>query len=146
MSTMQQPVLVNLDDTDLTIADPSEDIRGYKVSARDGDDIGKVEGLMIDGNDRKVRFLEVGAGGFLGIGERKFLIPVDAISRVEDDQVYVDRDRQHIIDSPAYDPAIAQKPDFWESTYGYYGYVPYWGSGYAYPGLGATLATSRGVA
>ena len=97
MSTMQQPVLVNLDDTDLTIADPSEDICGYKVSARDGDDIGKVEGLMIDGNDRKVRFLEVGAGGFLGIGERKFLIPVDAISRVEDDQVYVDRDRHRCL-------------------------------------------------
>jgi hypothetical protein len=41
-----------------------------------------VEDLYIDRQEREVRFLEVGAGGFLGIGEGRFLVPVEAVTKV----------------------------------------------------------------
>src|SRR5215208_8048774 len=96
MATRTQAPLVKLGDSDLTIANPSEDIRGFKVVDQQGEKIGHVDGLMIDSDERKVRFMEVAAGGFLGMGEKTFLVPVDAISRIEDDQVYVSRTREHL--------------------------------------------------
>jgi len=39
--------------------------------------------------ERKVRFMEVAFGGFLGLGESKSLIPVEAITRMTPDAVYI---------------------------------------------------------
>jgi sporulation protein YlmC with PRC-barrel domain len=147
MTTHTQASLVRLDDTDLTIADPTEDIRGHKVVDQHGEEFGTVDGLLIDTDERKVRFLEVAAGGFLGIGERTFLLPVDTVSSIADDTVTIDRSREHVSGAPAYDPGVTQKETFWEETYGYYGYTPYWGAGYAFPGIGtmvgAPVVTAR---
>ena len=143
MTNRSQASLVKLEDTDLTIADPAEDIRGYDVVDMQGEKIGHVDGLMIDADDRKVRFLEVAAGGFLGLGEKTFLVPVDAISQITDNKVVVSRTREHIAGAPAYDPAVAPKDSFWEETYGYYGVSPYWGAGYAFPGIGGLAARPR---
>jgi|SwirhisoilCB2_FD_contig_31_8136057_length_541_multi_3_in_0_out_0_1 sporulation protein YlmC with PRC-barrel domain len=136
MATRIDTRLVRLDDTDLTIADPNEDIRGHKVVDQHGEELGKVDGLLIDSGERKVRFMEVVAGGFLGIGEKTFLLPVDTVTGIQDDTVMIDRSREHVVGAPSYDPGVAQKDSFWEETYGYYGYTPYWGAGYAFPGIG----------
>jgi hypothetical protein len=79
--------------------------------------------------------LEVRAGGFLGIGDRHFLIPIDAISRVSKEDVHVNETRERIVQSPVYDPTlkVAPAPNAWEPYYGYYGFSPYWGAGYMYP-------------
>ena len=125
--------LIKLGDTDLTVADKAEDIRGRTVIDRSGDEIGDVESLLIDETEAKVRFMEIGAGGFLGIGEKKFLVPVDAISKIDADHVHVDQTREHIVGAPDYDPTLAVKRDYYTDVYGYYGYAPYWAPGYAYP-------------
>lgn len=126
--------LVKLGDTDQTVADPAEDIRDRDVIDRDGEDIGKVHALMIDEAEGKVRYLEVKGGGFLGIGDHTVLIPVDAITRIEDDKVHVDQTREHVAGGPIYDPELAQARTYWEDASRYYGFGPYWGAGYAYPG------------
>jgi len=123
--------LVDLDDTDLTVASPADDIRGMSVVDRHGEDVGDVDGLLIDEGERRVRFLMVGSGGFLGIGKKKRLIPVDAITDIED-TVHVDTTREHIAGSPDYDPDVVEKPTF-EPYYDYYDYPPFWAPGYAYP-------------
>lgn len=130
----QRAGLVKLGDTDLTVADPAEDIRGRMVLDRAGDEIGKVDALFIDDQETKVRFLEVSSGGFLGIGSDKVLIPVDAITRI-DEHVHIDQTRQHVAGAPKYDPSLAADydTDYWGGAYGYYGYTPYWGPGYIYP-------------
>lgn len=138
MADQKHPVLTRLGDTEFTVADPSEDIRGHSVIDQSGEDIGTVDGLLIDDAEHKVRFLHVAAGGFLGIGEKTFLIPVDAISSIEDDQVRVDQRRERIVGGPVYDPDLAEQPNSFEDSYGYYGYMPFWGAGYAYPGLAAS--------
>jgi sporulation protein YlmC with PRC-barrel domain len=124
--------LYKLSDSGLTVAKPEEDIRGWKVVDRDGEDVGEVDDLMIDDRERKVRFIRVASGGFLGLGETKFMIPIDAITRITKDEVHIDQSREHVARGPRYGPDLA-RDDYWERAYGYYGYPPYWGPGYVYP-------------
>ncbi len=118
-----------------TLADPGQDIRGRDVYAKNGEKIGKVDALFVDDQESKVRFMRLETGGFLGIGERKFLIPIDAITRVDEDQVHLDQTHEKISGSPAYDPDIMAQPEYsyYGGLYNYYGYGPYWGLGYGYP-------------
>lgn len=133
MANEPDSTLVRLKDTDLTTTDPRDDVRGRKVVDRDGEEVGKVEGLLIDEDEKRVRFLEVGSGGFLGIGEDKRLIPVDAVTGVDEDQVHIDARREHVAGSPGYDPDLEPDESYYGDLYGYYGYPPYWGPGYVYP-------------
>ncbi len=133
MTTHQSGSLRTLSDRDLTVAQDDIDIRGRSVVDRSGDDIGTVDALLIDDQESKVRFLRVASGGFLGIGEKTFLIPVDAVTRIAEETVTIDQEREHVADSPAYDPAVAPKADYYTGLYSHYGYSPYWTTGYAYP-------------
>lgn len=126
--------LVRLGDTDLTLADPAEDIRGRKAVDRNGDEIGTVQSLLVDDAETKVRFLEVESGGFLGLGGESRLVPVDAVTEVTDDLVRIDQTRERVHEAPEYDPELAQTVDYYGDVYGYYGYAPFWGAGYVYPG------------
>src|SRR5664279_762346 len=83
------PQLVRLRDTDQTVSSSDEDIRGRMAKDKDGHDLGTIEGLLVDEAEQKVRFMEVGSGGFLGLGESKSLIPVEAITRMTPDAVYI---------------------------------------------------------
>ncbi len=115
--------LENLNNSNLTLADESEDIRGRHVTDRDGAHIGHVSGLFIDTDESKVRMLEVRAGGFLGFGDRHVLIPVGAVISVAKNDVRVNQSREHVMNSPAYDPKLAALPGdaSWDSFSGYYG-------------------------
>jgi sporulation protein YlmC with PRC-barrel domain len=130
-----------LRDTDLAVADSALDIRGRTVVDRNGEKIGHISHLFIDTNERKIRMLEVFAGGFLGIGDRHFLLPVDAVTCVTKDHVHVSEARDRIIGSPVYDPTLIVAPtqDVWEPFYGYYGLSPYWGFGYMFPSFPKSL-------
>lgn len=131
--TDQTGTIVRLDDTTLMLADPADDVRGWKVVDSNGDEVGDVEGLMIDEAERRVRFLEVGSGGFLGIGEKKRLIPVEAIARIEDDRIHLGHERGHVAAAPAYDPELVTEKRYYEDLYGYWDYPPYWTPGAMYP-------------
>jgi sporulation protein YlmC with PRC-barrel domain len=124
--------LYKLSDSHLTVADPAEDIRGLKVFDRDDEEVGEIDDLMIDDRERKIRFMRVASGGFLGLGETKFMIPIDTITHITEDAVYIDQTRHYVADAPSYDPELA-RDDYWERTYGHYGYPPYWAPGYMYP-------------
>ncbi len=135
MSEPGPGTLVRLSDTGRTIATGSPDIRGRTVKDSTGEDIGHVEELLVDPDEEKVRFLLVEHGGILGFGAVPSYIPIDAVSRVTDDTVYVDRTRHHIAGAPRYDPELADLGDYYSDLYGYYGYPPFWTTGYLYPGF-----------
>ncbi|GAB4001109.1 hypothetical protein GCM10029992_35500 [Glycomyces albus] len=67
----QATTLVRLGDTELAVASEADDVRGHDVVDVDGDEVGRVDSLLIDRGERKVRFLEVGSGGFLGMGKKR---------------------------------------------------------------------------
>ncbi|MGM9321136.1 PRC-barrel domain-containing protein [Deinococcus aquaticus] len=123
-------LLEKLGDTNLTLAHSSDDIRDRKVIDSDGEALGHVSALFIDRKDRKVRFLQVGAGGFLGMGEREFLVPIEDVSSVSHAEVHINHSRDHVIAAPPFDPRLTPKynRDFWYPYYGYYGVTPYWGN------------------
>lgn len=124
MNEQPQATLVRLGDTELVPASDTEDIRGRPVVDRDGEDIGDVDELLIDERDKRVRLIEVGSGGFLGIGETKRLIPVEAVTSI-DDKVHVDTSRDQVSGSPEYDPKLEHAADYFGSLYGHYGYTPF---------------------
>lgn len=125
--------LVKLSDSDKVLARSEEDIRGHDVHDRHGEDLGKVDDLLIDPEESKVRFLVVASGGFLGLGEHKSYIPVDAVQRVGRSTVQVDLEREHVAGAPKYDPDLDEERDYFQGVYGYYGFTPYWNAAYEYP-------------
>ena len=126
--------LLRLSQTDQTIADPEADVRGRTAVDRDGQEIGTIDDLFIDAEEKRVRFLRIGSGGFLGIGKEHVLVPVDAVSSVEPDVVRIDEARARLTDAPGYDPEVAYDELYYANLYGWWGYGPYWGPGYVYPG------------
>lgn len=118
------PTLSRLGDHDLTVSASDEDIRGRAVRDRDGEVLGRVEGLLVDDVERRVRFMEVATGGFLGIGESRTLIPVEAITRIEAGEVHIGHTREHVAGAPRYDPQLTLERDAssWSGLYPYYGY------------------------
>lgn len=133
MPADQQPTLIDLDDGDLKLENPTDDIRGRNAFDRHGDKIGDIDGLVVDEDERKVRFIRIGSGGILGIGETKRLVPVDAITRISDNEVHIDRSKEHVAESSPYDPKVLKTSDFYKGLYGYYGYGTFWSPGYVYP-------------
>lgn len=127
--------LVKLGDAGKTVADVHEDIRGYTARDSSDEEIGKVEELLIDVDEEKVRFLVIASGGFLGIGKDKTFVPVDAIRSISenDHEVLVNGTRDQIAGAPEYDPDLADTRTYYEGLYGYYGFAPYWSAGYTYP-------------
>jgi sporulation protein YlmC with PRC-barrel domain len=108
-------------------------IKGDKVVNRAGDNIGKIEELMIDLENGRVAYDVVSHGGLLGIGSKLFAIPWQALKL---------RAREHtfLLDIPKeiLDKAEGFDKDRWPLTrdelsrsYTYYGYKPYWQTGAA---------------
>ena len=123
--------LEKLSDAGLTLADPSQDIRGRTVVDHQGEQLGHVSGLFIDTKERKVRVMEVRAGGFLGLGDRHFLLPIETVLSVTADEVHVGETRERILGAPVYDPMLIERPTAasLQSHYDHYGVSPSWSTG-----------------
>jgi sporulation protein YlmC with PRC-barrel domain len=133
MTTRDDFTLSKLTGTGMTVKNATDDMRGRKVTDKDGKDVGKVHDVFVDHRERKVRFLLVEHGGFLGIGERKSFIPVDAITRTTSDDVYINDTRDHLAEAPGYDPDLVNDRAYQTSIYGYHSCAPHWSAGYVYP-------------
>jgi len=70
----ENSILIRLSDTDFDVPD-EHDIRGRTVIDQNGNEIGKIDDLLMDPQSRRVRFLQVTSGGFLGIGGKMLLYP-----------------------------------------------------------------------
>jgi sporulation protein YlmC with PRC-barrel domain len=125
--------LLALNESTVTVADPRADVRGRSAVDGSGQEVGEVDDLLVDAAETKVRFLRIKHGGFLGIGAEHFLVPVEAVSRVTDEAVHIDREGARLSDVPGYDPEVAEQPDYYTGVYGWWGYPGFWGPGYVYP-------------
>ena len=103
--------LIRLGDSDFVPANPEDDLRGKAVYDAQGQRMGSVSDLYIDPQDREVRFLEVGAGGFLGMGEKSYLVLVEAVVEVTEDRVTIEPGRTEKVEGPApFDTKVAPPP------------------------------------
>jgi hypothetical protein len=117
-------VLVRLDDTGRTVADPTTDIRGRTVLDESGAVLGTVEDLLVDAGGRRVRFLRVVRGGIFGFGATPCYVPVGAVWHV-DTVVHVRTSSETVTGEAAYDPKLTSKPVDPAADYHFH-LAPYW--------------------
>lgn len=107
-------------------------IIGDKVVNTEGQQLGNIKDLMIDLDDAQIAYAVLSFGGFLGLGDKLFAIPLEALTfGSEDHTVVLDVDREVLKNAPGFDkdhwPDSAQYEAGWLlDIYEYYGYSPYW--------------------
>jgi sporulation protein YlmC with PRC-barrel domain len=133
MTTDPHPAFICLRDSQLALADPREDIRGWRVVDENGHEIGRVDDLAVDAEERRVRFLLVDTGSLRMLGARTLLIPV-AVVDCADDEVRV----RHIVAgvgaAPAYDPELIDDTGHDETVHTFNRVPPITGPGHMHPG------------
>jgi len=105
-------------------------LAGDRVRNSAGEDLGKVEEIMIDLASGRVAYVVLSFGGFLGIGDKLFAVPWSALRIDEGEHQFVlDVDRHTLENAPGFDkdnwPDMAD-PSFGSSIHKHYGRTPYW--------------------
>ena len=68
----------------------ASELMGTNIENSQGEGVGEIEDLVIDGNSGQVRYVAVTYGGFLGLGDKLFAVPFEAFQvRQEDEDDYV---------------------------------------------------------
>lgn len=107
-------------------------IVGNKVVNPEGEELGTIKELMIDVDDGQVAYAVLSFGGFLGLGDKLFAVPLEALTfDAEDHTTILDVDKEVLKNAPGFDkdhwPDTAQYEAGWLlDIYEYYGYSPYW--------------------
>jgi len=120
----QRSNLTKLSETDLPLEESWQDMRGLDVYDIQDEQIGSVADLYVDREARLASYLVVSAGGFLGIGKKHFLIPVEQVSRdVSEDRVTITAPKEKVLNSPEFDPDVGvPDADLQRAIDAYYGH------------------------
>jgi sporulation protein YlmC with PRC-barrel domain len=105
-------------------------LAGNSVVNGQGEDLGNIKELMIDINRGTVAYAVLSFGGFLGLGDKLFAVPWDAMTVEADRERFVlDVPKEKLENAPGFDK------DNWPETgddewlgdvYDYYGSERYW--------------------
>ncbi len=88
----------------------AEEIIGKDVVNAEGDEVGEIDDLVLD-QENKVVYAIVSAGGFLGIGEKKVAVNFDELSMVGEDEIRIsDQAAARLKDAPAYNKELGYQP------------------------------------
>lgn len=100
-------------------------IIGDKVESPEGDDLGRIDNLMINVQSGKIDYVVIEYGAFLGLGGKLFAIPFDELRPAPGRNLFIlNRDEDYLKNSPGFDKT--HWPDTNDHTY--YGDVDtYWG-------------------
>jgi len=95
-----------------------------------GEDLGKMEELMIDLDSGRITYAVLSFGGFLKMGNKLFAVPWEALrADTVNKQFILDVPRSVLENAPGFDkdkwPNMAD-PTFGSAVYRHYGYKPYW--------------------
>ena len=121
-SSERRPNLVKMSNADFQLDETWQDIRGLDVYDLDGVQAGSVEELYVEPDSRFPRFLVVSAGGFLGVGKKRFLVPIEEVSRdMTQERVTVNSGSDKVVGSPNFDTDGAPAPDVQRAVLAYYG-------------------------
>ncbi len=95
-----------------------------------GEDLGKIEAIMLDVQSGRVAYAVLSFGGFLGMGTKLFAIPWSALTLDADEKRFVlDVSKDRLEKAPGFDkdhwPSMAD-PRWATELHAYYGVTPYW--------------------
>jgi sporulation protein YlmC with PRC-barrel domain len=80
------------------------DLRGRQVLDEGGEKVGTVQDVFLDAEGQEVRYLDVRAGGVLGLDGRMLLIPPHVVEGISEDRVTLNEGRQKVIEEPKFSP------------------------------------------
>jgi len=105
-------------------------LSGDRVKNRAGEDLGKIDEIMIDIPRGRVAYGVLSFGGMLGIGNKLFAVPWGALMLDEDNKQFIlDIDKSRLESAPGFDkdnwPDMAD-PAWGSQIYNYYRVEPYW--------------------
>ncbi len=109
--TVGKAVLYSLRASGLKFADPVEDIRGRTAIARDGQKIGFVDDLLLDDHDHRIRFVQIAHGGILGISRAHFMVPINSLTKIEDQYIHITHTREDVERAALYQPKLVPGTD-----------------------------------
>lgn len=108
----------------------ADKIIGCKVENSKGESLGRIENLEIDLQANRVAYAVLSFGGFLGIGDKLFPVPLEALTYSgAGERFIVDLDKDLLRNAPGYDkhtlPNVNDRS--WRTRiFTHYGYEPYW--------------------
>lgn len=102
-----------------------DDVRGFGVSATDGD-IGEIEDFIVDDENWHIRYAVIDTRKWLP--GKKVIVPLSAIKsiREDDSKVSIDMSKDKLKDAPKFDPSEPINRRYEEVIYDYYGRPRYW--------------------
>jgi hypothetical protein len=107
-------------------------LAGDRVRNAAGDDLGKIEEIMLDVPSGRVAYAVLSFGGFLGMGNKLFAVPWNALTLDEQEHQFIlDVDKQVLESAPGFDkdnwPDMAD-PNWGAQIHTHYGSTPDWES------------------
>lgn len=104
---------------------------GHPVVNPKGFTLGRIEHIVLDIQRARIAYAVLTFGGFLGLGEKYFAIPWNALTFDADHHRFILAvDRGVLESAPGFDrgqwPTMAD-PVWASQLHAYYGYPPYWG-------------------
>jgi sporulation protein YlmC with PRC-barrel domain len=105
-------------------------LAGDSVKNSAGEDLGKVDEIMIDIPSGQVAYAVLSFGGFLRMGNKLFAVPWSALRLDEDEKCFIlDVDKSTLESAPGFDKE--NWPDMADTAWGarifkHYGATPYW--------------------
>jgi len=108
----------------------SEDVIGKKVVNLEGEDLGKIEDVIIDAPNARVSYAILSFGGFMGLGDKLFALPwVNLFYSPESKTFALKADKELLKKAPGFDknnwPDLSD-PVTRSDIYRYYGAEIYW--------------------
>ena len=105
-------------------------LTGDRVVNTLGEDLGKLEDLMIDLQPGRIAYAVLSFGGILGVGDKLFAIPWQAFTIDTAEKRFVlNVDKELLKQAPGFNKSNwpdMTDPAWGAELYGYYGYEPYW--------------------
>ncbi|HEX6982502.1 MAG TPA: PRC-barrel domain-containing protein [Balneolaceae bacterium] len=107
----------------------ASDITGTKVKNLEKENIGEIQDLMTDVQTGDIIYAVLSFGGFMGMGDKYFAIPIEAMRFSEfasgNKEIMLDIDKEKLEHAPGFDkdnwPTEARS-EFVTSMYKHYGY------------------------
>ena len=82
----------------------ASDLIGKRVQSTDGKKLGEVKDLVINPGDGDIQYVVLDFGGFLGVGDKYFAVPWEALQLTEDQKAIVlDVSKKDLKQAPGFD-------------------------------------------
>ncbi|HKF41833.1 MAG TPA: PRC-barrel domain-containing protein [Thermoanaerobaculia bacterium] len=105
-------------------------LENEKVVNAAGESLGRIEDYMIDLNNGRIAYCVLSFGGFLGMGDKLFAIPWQAMTLDTVNKCFIlNVDKSRLKNAPGFDKddwPDTNNPEWGTRIYKYYNVRPYW--------------------